>query len=564
MNKFKPLRTAFLLLLLGLFWWENLAAQNPPPTATFSQIGCSLPVSTSNFFKMTDNPCNALGQKLNVKKNNMFYELQRTDGVTWTTVASHAVNDKFSHTFRSFGQGTYRVRVTGWWFVGAITSVENPEKPCAGYIRVTLVTPPRLVNQVSDWQFEELSNAGRVTKHVAVRANSNASNVFYVGTDNKMWNVYWDGSSWVDVPLRNDITNVKGPIVCMPGNSSQVIYRGTDNGLHVFTWNGSSWDNSPMNSIQNVSGDGNLAAIAGRIFYKATNGDIWQTYDNSGTWIAIPLGAGNDNAQGHIISILDGEVFYLGNDKRIYLYQWTAASGWNRSTVSPIANVHPSTNFVVDPARIYYRSSSNNEMWTLTRNGSSWTAVSLGGSNNVVGPLTTNPDQAGAVQYRGTDGRLWQFYLDGSTWQNVALRYDLEEGDRPKGAITSRTGRVLYRTPDKGLQSLVWGPCNGTRFAAPEEGEPLDLIEAYALRLDVAPNPVVDHAKINLAVDQPGRYSLSLYDLNGREVHRIFRDDDLHLGLMEFSLDVSGLDTGIYLLRLYSGDRMQVKRVLVR
>ena len=70
-------------------------------------------------------------------------------------------------------------------------------------------------------------------------------------------------------------------------------------------------------------------------------------------------------------------------------------------------------------------------------------------------------------------------------------------------------------------------------------------------RLDVSPNPFIDHSSIRYTVRIPGLYRIRIYDLNGR---LLLDDGCIHEepGIYYYQLDGMGLPPGIYMLRLIS------------
>lgn len=70
-------------------------------------------------------------------------------------------------------------------------------------------------------------------------------------------------------------------------------------------------------------------------------------------------------------------------------------------------------------------------------------------------------------------------------------------------------------------------------------------------RLDISPNPFMDHSMIIYAAGMPGAYRIRLFDLNGKLLfdHRLIHE---MAGIYSYRLDARGLDPGIYILRFIS------------
>ncbi len=74
------------------------------------------------------------------------------------------------------------------------------------------------------------------------------------------------------------------------------------------------------------------------------------------------------------------------------------------------------------------------------------------------------------------------------------------------------------------------------------------------------PNPFNPSTTIQFALPQPGKVSLRIYNLLGREV-ALLVDDKLPAGIHRVVFDAKGLSSGLYFYRLQAGDFSQVQRL---
>jgi len=70
-------------------------------------------------------------------------------------------------------------------------------------------------------------------------------------------------------------------------------------------------------------------------------------------------------------------------------------------------------------------------------------------------------------------------------------------------------------------------------------------------RLEISPNPFIDHSIISYTAWIPGSYRIRLFDLHGRLVLDVRRTYEM-AGVYDYQLDAKGLDQGIYILRFIS------------
>ena len=85
--------------------------------------------------------------------------------------------------------------------------------------------------------------------------------------------------------------------------------------------------------------------------------------------------------------------------------------------------------------------------------------------------------------------------------------------------------------------------------------------EELAIQLDQNhPNPFAGLTEIQYFVNKTEKLRLSLYDINGREISRLI-DKYVKGGWHTLIVNGSGLNSGIYILRLESGDKAVIKKI---
>lgn len=80
----------------------------------------------------------------------------------------------------------------------------------------------------------------------------------------------------------------------------------------------------------------------------------------------------------------------------------------------------------------------------------------------------------------------------------------------------------------------------------------------------VCPNPFNSELIINFVVKEPSKTALMMFDISGREVSRLY-DGVPEAGLNRIAWNGRDLPSGVYFIRMKSGDRLSsVKALLVR
>jgi hypothetical protein len=196
-----------------------------------------------------------------------------------------------------------------------------------------------------------------------VRTN-NGNSFYYVGTDGNVWQ-FWNNSSgstasgWhtaninaiagVSCQVNNNI--VSGCVAAGssllaytdPVSNNQVVYYvGADQHVHLLWWNGDPWHTIDLTA---TAGGANASALApmavtynNGFFYLGTDGNIWQLWTTGSTstpsaWHApnISAIAGSPAANpgtpmlGYVDPTTNGQaVYYIGSDQHVHLLWWTS------------------------------------------------------------------------------------------------------------------------------------------------------------------------------------------------------------------------------------------------
>lgn len=148
--------------------------------------------------------------------------------------------------------------------------------------------------------------------------------------------------------------------------------------------------------------------------------------------------------------------------------------------------------------------------------------------------LPTAPNTGGTFVPNGGD--QWGF----ASINNISANYHASDF-RIRFEFISDGGNALY-LDDININGLPVG------LAEPGEGI-VDLV--------VVPNPVSDLAVVQFSLDRPGDAILELMDPTGRVVEQLFRSN-LASGTNRVGIAADRFASGIYLLRLRTGDRFRV------
>lgn len=536
----------FKFCLLMAFLWSGARMMG---AATLTQDKCQLTAWSS----ITAHPggCTTGGY---------WFDLQKWDPRSgYVRVATSAQISDNTYVFESHGEGWYRIQVWAAVSTGNVILVNG--KPCEELVDIEEFSSAIYVDDYYEWDSWVVDFEDNVDEYLAIRPKSSDNKVYYTDGNGYLWNIYFPSNGTLAAPLSWTVTNVAGPIACMPGDdpASEVFYRGKDSKMYRFYFSNGQWHSIHLNiNVSNVAAGGQIAISEGKVFYRGTDGNIWNFYKNGSFWVAAALGSG-DNATGPLAANEDGEVFFRASDGLIYIYQWFAGTGWLRSPVGSNANVS-SSDIVAVSGKVYYRS-YDDRMFNLYKPGGIWTSASLGGNSNVAGDLSISAESPTHVYYRGTDNHLWQFYYNSSGWHNVRL--DPEWGN-VKGPVVNKPARVYYRSDQDMVWNAWWGLCESEKRGTESTELPSYISQRGGIQIELYPNPMVDRAEIRLIAGMESTIDLAVYDLMGKEMKRIAQHREIPAGSSAFSVMVDDLAAGTYVLRLQYDGRTEVQKMVVR
>jgi hypothetical protein len=211
------------------------------------------------------------------------------------------------------------------------------------------------------------------------------------------------------------------------------------------------------------------------------------------------------------------------------------------------------------------------DFWVMVQfpNGS-WHGPAYGPVNRNLSPganLSRNRTQnvpagapAGTYHYEGRVG----VYPD-SVWARSSFAVVKQEGGM---LLDDAVGRSMCQEglPDSGQAGMTYS-LTGWESYGEEFGEDPwltngDLPISPSLQLNISPNPANPLAVIQFNVPIASNVNLTVFDVTGREVARLI-DGKRQAGPQSITFDGASLSSGIYLVRLQTGQDYQTQKVVV-
>ncbi len=282
------------------------------------------------------------------------------------------------------------------------------------------------------------------------------TSVYFRGTDNRLYNFWWNpgkagGAGWQEDALDyNAPARTAGNLVLDPSGTN-VYFRGTDNRLYNFWWNpgkagGAGWQQDALdyNAAPRTAGDLVVDPLGTSVYFRGTDNRLYNFWWNPSKaggagWQedALDYNAAPRTAGNLVLDPSGTSVYFRGTDNRLYNFWWnpgkTGGAGWQEDALDYNAPPRTAGNLVVDPlgSRVFFRGTDNrlyNFWWNPGKaGGAGWqqdaldyNAPALVGGDIVLGPPAPGRD-VDHVYYRGTDGRMYNFWWTGSRWENDVL-----------------------------------------------------------------------------------------------------------------------------------------------
>ena len=341
----------------------------------------------------------------------------------------------------------------------------------------------------SGWHNSSLSGiagaaaAASATQLYSYIDGSNNQDVFYVGTDGHVHQLWWNGDPWKTADLTTatgGANAVAGTLFTRPNGGTGMVYVGTDGNVW-FLWNSSgntattsAWHSASLSGIAGAPAAASATQLYSYldgsnnqvVLYVGTDGHVHELWWNGDPWKTADLTAltGGPNAvAGTAFTRPNGGtgIAYLGTDGNVW-YFWNSTnnsattSGWHNASLTGIAGAPTAA--------------STTELYSF-----------LDGSSNQ------------NVLYVGTDGHVHQLWWNGDPWKTADL------------SVNSAT------TFDSGVTSLELGSftasaCFGSSSNSACTGQPANttttqLASALAQAINVSSSPAtaaVSGSTINL------------------------------------------------------------------
>lgn len=353
-------------------------------------------------------------------------------------------------------------------------------------------------------------------------------NVFYVETqygnisvtDNSGLNFYSADEGIYDQDRRNwDM-----PYIISPHNPD-VLYAGTYRVYKSTT--GVFPDFEPISEdltdglvlhprYHNITALSESPVQKGLLFVGTADGNLWRSPDDGTTWVKISNG------------LPDRYVSDVVASPSVKTRVFAAHSGYKDNEFIP-------------------------RLFRSDNNGATWTDVSGDLPNLAINELFIMPGHADSVLFAATDGGVYATLDGGNKWHRLGSNmpmvpvYDLDLNVALNQLIAGTFARAIMTYP---LDSLLPDIHTSTSSASPPAVKP---------ELRLYPNPAKDHTRVSCPANPGKNAFLVVLNLEGRVM---FSTQLPAANKVDYQLDLAGLPSGLYLVKVRSGNVIRSGRLL--
>jgi hypothetical protein len=349
------------------------------------------------------------------------------------------------------------------WAGGQMTNPKPPAQPqplqpaeCSNNAADYPVACPPNVSSTSVPVKVGSQTIGEAANGLTSLLSGTSDHVEYIGADQHVWELWWNGSNWEDEDLTQTAKLATKAAagsaltsLLYPGNEDHVEFIGDDQHVYEFWYTGSTWQATDLTAQTGAPNAASPSALTSLLYpgnedhveYVGSDGDVHEFWYNGSTWQTTDLtaqtGAPSAASPSALTSLLypgnEDHVEYIGSDQHVHQFWYngtwhttdlTAQTG-APNAASPGALTSLLYNGNQDHVEFIDSVGHVQELWY---NGSTWQFTDLTAETGA--PLAASPSALTSllfpgnedhVEYIGIDQHVHEFWYNGSQWETTDL-----------------------------------------------------------------------------------------------------------------------------------------------
>lgn len=420
------------------------------------------------------------------------------------------------------------------------------------------------------WNIELVDGGGSVGVSSSLVFDSNEDpHISYVDADENLKYAYKNGSSWnistVDTNGEFDSTS----IVVTSNDKPRISYRhwtGVDE-LKFARNDSGTWYTSIVDTNGSVGMHSSMAIDSSdheHISYYDTGGHLRHAEWTGTYWGITEVNIAYDTGNYSSIGLDSNGIPHIscysedGTTGRLieaykpsnWAVHWIESGGIDLGNYTSIAIDSQ------DNHHISYADGTNDTLKYAFYDGSGWTTSIIENTGNYpcFTSIAVDSNDNPHIAYTTLCG-LNYAYWNGSSWDITTVSSGTNNGWDPSLALDANDNpHISFCDLSDGLKYAWYDP------TGIEDGDTPTTPTGFALHSAV-PNPSDGSASIGFALPYACEVDLSLYDIKGRKIAALV--DGTHQP-GEFSTDVKGLSSGVYIYELKADEFSDMKKMVVR
>lgn len=451
--------------------------------------------------------------------------------------------------YRSITAGTSWVKISNWYNDGVLPAVHadnhySDVNPLNNkYIYVCNDGGLYKLNELTN-EWTDLSNGLIITEFYKIALSAQDSVFMIGGTQDNGGRKRVTSTTW-------DATN--------GGDGMEVAINPTnDETIYTTYWGGTlyrSYDKWINDTYTDISADTNKGAWVTPYMLDPNSAttllagyaDVWRSIDEGDTWTKLSTNlTGNQNNKLEILDVAksNSAFIYTGYNEKLYVTN-NGGVNWVNKTIpdssgtfedATMVMVHPKNENIIYVTKSGY--GNHSKVYKSENNGTTWTNISYNIPNVPANCIQIDiaSDSLNYDLYIGTDVGVfykkdsdltWQYF--GSGLPNTQVS-DLE--------IFYPTGKLRAGTYGRG----IW-ETDIARHITPLS---TSNIHVYSDKIQLLENPVQNNINLSFSLAETSKIQFNVFDESGRLIKTI--SDKLSKGNSTYSLDISSVSSGIYIL----------------
>ncbi len=366
----------------------------------------------------------------------------------------------------------------------------------------------------------------------------------------------FDGSSWQETVVDNAQYLYVKALLKAPGGYTHIVYTNASNDSFIHAWhNGSQWQTEVFwadagNGLDcTLDSQGSLHVLLtdsdNDVYYGSKDGD-W-SFEKIGSTTSWPIALTMDsNDEPHAVWSSSGSVKHC----------WHTSSGWLSENITSAylealdftADQQDNLHLVIQrPSSIsyYHKTASTWETEVIDSMSGDYCSIAVASDGTVHVAYDDNYN---------SDLRYAERLPSG--WSSEVVTWEGTCGISPSIQLDEQANPWICHSRFTEGEIVWWGqgPVSTASHAAG--------IFSGQLPVSISPNPLTSTGTINLDIQQEGRYTLTLFDVSGRELYTPL-DAFLEPSTYQVMLNASNLPAGTVFVQLRGNGSCCTERMLI-